>query len=244
MTWKPDDSNVVAKVFSTELRTNASLLCEFEHLGFKFNIAKCVTRFAARSWQRIEIVGTCKFRGLHCKLGGRATDNNCQVVRRACCGTECFHFVKQPRQQGLLIEQCFCLLKQITLVGRTATLGYEKKFVFVTVNRSDFDFGRKIGVGVDFFKHRQRCKLAVAKVACLIRVVDAMTDCCVVATTGEHTLTFFCFDNCSARVLTHRQNATSSDACILQQIKRNKTIVVASFRVFQNACQLLQVRRT
>ncbi|CAB4898747.1 unannotated protein [freshwater metagenome] len=32
--WKPNNSNVMAKVFSTELRTDASLLCELEHLGF------------------------------------------------------------------------------------------------------------------------------------------------------------------------------------------------------------------
>ena len=132
-------------------------------------------------------------------------------------------------------------MKQVTLVCRAATFGNEQKLVFVARHSRDFDFCWQVVVGIDFFKHGERRKLAVAQVAGLVRVVDAARDCFVVGATSENKLTLLGLHNCSARVLTHWQHAARRDACVLQQIERNEPVVIAGLWVGQNVCELLQV---
>lgn len=51
----PDDSNVVAKVFPAELRPDAHLLADLEHLGLPLNISKGPAGVVPGGWQAVQI---------------------------------------------------------------------------------------------------------------------------------------------------------------------------------------------
>ena len=105
----------------------------------------------------------------------------------------------------------------------------------------NFDLGRKIGVGVDFFVHRHGCKLAVAQVAGLVGVVDTARDRLLVTATRKNKLAFLGLDDCRSGVLAHRQHAARGNARVFQQVEGNESIVGTGLRVLQDIGQLLQV---
>ena len=163
------------------------------------------------------------------------------MIRRTCCSAEADEFFKDPRKKCLLVEQRFGFLEEIALVGRAATLCHEEELVRITVDRADFDFCRKVVASVLLFIHRDGRHLAVAKIACLIRVEYAVSDCFFIVAACHHELALFALHDCGACVLTHGQHATCSNACVLQQVECNELVVRACFRVIQNVVQLLQV---
>ena len=132
-------------------------------------------------------------------------------------------------------------MKEITLVGAAATFGHEQELVGVAIDSADLDFGGQVIASVDFVVHGEWSHLAVTKVAREVRVVHASSNCFFVAVATEYELTFFTFDNCRARVLTHRQNSACCNCGVLQKIECNETIVVAGFGIIKNVAQLLQV---
>ena len=98
------------------------------------------------------------------------------MIWRTCCGAQADQLLKDPRKKCLLVEQCLCLLEEVALVGRAATLCHEEELVGVAVHCTDLDFCRKVVAGVLLFVHRDGCHLAVAKVACLVRIENAVSN--------------------------------------------------------------------
>ena len=137
------------------------------------------------------------------------------MIRRACCSAKCFHFVEEPRQKCLFIQQSFCFLEEVALVGRASTFCHEEELVRIAIDGRNFNFGRKVVAGVDFVVHVERSHLAVAQVAGEIGVVNTASNCFFIATTGENELALLAFHNCGASVLAHGQNSASCNACIL-----------------------------
>ena len=146
--WQADDAHVVAEVLAAELRADARLLAERQHLGLELDIAERVAQRRALGRQRVEVAGAGQLGRLDRHLGRRATDDDGEVVRRARRRAERLHLLEQPRQQRLLVEQRLGLLEQVALVGAAATLGHEQELVRVTVDRRDLDLGRQVVAGV------------------------------------------------------------------------------------------------
>ena len=165
------------------------------------------------------------------------------MVRRACCCAERLHLLEQPRQQRFFVQECLRLLEQVALVRRTATLGEEQELVRVTIDCVDLDLGRQVRVGISFLIHRDRRELAVAKVAREVGVVDAASDCLLVAATREHELTLLGFDDRRPGVLAHRQDATGGDARVLQEIECNESVVRACLWIIEDLGELFEVTR-
>ena len=163
------------------------------------------------------------------------------MIRRTCCGAEADEFFKDPRKKCLFVKQSFGFLEEIALVGRAAALCHEEELVCIAIDCTDFDFCRKVVSSVLLFIHRDWRHLAVAKIACLIRVEHAMSDCFLVVAACHHELALLALHDCGSCVLTHGQHAACSNACVLQQVECNELVVRACFRVMQNVVQLLQV---
>ena len=75
------------------------------------------------------------------------------MVGRTSGGAECAHFLNEERQKCLWVDEGFCFLIQIGLVGRTAALGHEEEAVFVALGGVNVDLRGKVAAGVDLIVH-------------------------------------------------------------------------------------------
>jgi hypothetical protein len=53
--WKANDADVVAEVLAAELRTDARLLGQLEHLLFEVHVAEGMAELGSAGGQRIEV---------------------------------------------------------------------------------------------------------------------------------------------------------------------------------------------
>ena len=240
---KSDHAHVVAEVLAAKLCADSGLLGEGKNLCFEIEVTESMSSRASARRKRIEVSRAREFGGLDGVLGRRSTDDDRKVIRRTRCGAERLHLLEQPGQQGLFVQQGLRLLEEITLVRRAATLGEEEELVLITIDCVDLDFRREVRIGVAFLIHRNRCELAVAKVAREIGVVDAAGDRLFVATTGEHELTLLRLHDRRAGVLAHRKHTTRCNSCVLQEIEGDEAIVRARFWVGEDVGELLEVAR-
>ena len=137
------------------------------------------------------------------------------MIRRTCCSAQADQLLKDPRKKCLLVEQCLCFLEEVALVGRAATLRHEEELVGVAIDCTDFDFCRKVVTGVLLFVHGDGCHLAVAKVACLVGIENAVSNRFFVIAARHHKLALLGLHDCSAGVLAHGQHATRCNAGVL-----------------------------
>ena len=236
-----DDAHVVAEVLAAELRADAGLLGEPQHLGLQLDVAEGVTRHRALGRQRVEVVRRRQLGGLDGQLRRRAADHDGEVIRRAGGGAQRLHLLEDERQQRRLVEQRLGLLVEVRLVGAATALGDEEERVRVAVDRGDLDLGRQVGAGVALLVHRQRGHLAVAQVGGHVGALHTLGDRRLVAAAGEHELTLLRLDDRRARVLAHRQHAARRDGGVLQQVEGDEAVVVARLRVVEDLAQLGQV---
>ena len=131
-----DDAHVVAEVLAAELRADAGLLRELEHLLPRARRRGSRGRARCPSvGQRVEVARRRELRRLQRELGRRAADDDGEVVRRARRGAERAHLLVEERAAGSRVEQRLGLLEQVALVGRAAALGHEQELVGVAVGR-------------------------------------------------------------------------------------------------------------
>ena len=199
----------MAEVLTAELCTDSCLLGKLQHFLLKFNIAKRVAKCTTSRGERVEVTSAGELCSFHCNFCRGATNNNSKVIRRASCRAESFHFVEQPRQKCLFIQQCFGFLEEVALVCRAATLCHEEKLVCIAIDSRNFDFSGKVVASVDFVIHVERSHLAVTQVAGEIRVVDTACNCFFIAAACEYELALLAFHDCRTGVLAHGQNSTS-----------------------------------
>ncbi len=243
VTGEPDHAHVVAEVLAAELGTDPGGLGEMQHLAFELDVAERVPRHRSGGREGVEIFGRRQLRRLHRELRRRPAHHDRQVVRRAGRRAERLHLLEQPRQQPGLVEQRLRLLVQVALVGAAAAFGDEQELVLVAVGGGDLDLGREVVVGVALVVHRDRCHLAVAQVARLIRLEHAAGDGLFVAATGEDPLPFLRLDDRGPGVLAHREHAAGRDRRVLQQVHGDEPIVVARLGVVDDRPHLAEMSR-
>ena len=151
---EPDHAHVVAEVLAAELRADAELLRELQHLLLELDVAEAAAELVAGARERVEVARRRELRGLQRLLGRRAADHEREVVRRARGGAERAQLLVEPAHQRVGIEERLRLLEQQALVGRAAALRHEEELVRVAVDRLDLDLGGQVRAGVLLLVHR------------------------------------------------------------------------------------------
>ncbi|MND83908.1 hypothetical protein D3C80_757840 [compost metagenome] len=72
-------------------------------------------------------------------------------------------------------QQRWRALKQESLVGRTAALGYKQEFVGILAFFIDVDLSRQIVLRVLFLEHRKWSKLRITQVLLVVSIKNAST---------------------------------------------------------------------
>ena len=116
MTRQADDAHVERKVFPAKLSTDAALARGLEHLFFKFDIAKGAAVFVACGGEVVVILRRGEFDVFHRRFGRGATDDEGEVIRRACGGAERGHFFAEELHDALRIQHGAGFLIQISLI--------------------------------------------------------------------------------------------------------------------------------
>ena len=142
VTRESDDAHVQGEPLAAELRADAELMRDLEELGLERGIAEGAAMLVAGRGQRVVVMGRGQLDGLHGRFGGRAADDEREVVRRARGGAERLHLLGQELDEGLRIQDGLGLLVEVALVGRTAALGDEEELELGTLDGGEVDLRR------------------------------------------------------------------------------------------------------
>ena len=160
MPRQSDDSNVVAEVLAPELSPDAELLRHVQDVGFHGEVAVAVSGVGSVDGQIVEVVRAGQLGCFERVLGTGAADHDCQVVRRAGCGTDHAEFLVEKGREDLRFQERGRFLKQEALVGAATALGDEQELVGVLVPgvrvSVNLDLRGKVATGVALFPHAQR----------------------------------------------------------------------------------------
>ena len=186
-----------------------------------------------------------KLDGQQVLLGTRATDNDCNMVRRASCGTQRFHLLYQERnQRAFVLDTRFGLLIEIGLVGTSATLCHAQEVVLHSLRCLQVNLRRQVTLGIHLVVHIKRGVLAITQVAGCIGVIDAFRQGFFVRETGPHLLSFLAVDDSGTGVLAQRQLAFGCYFGITQEGQRHVFVVSGSLGVAQDFCDLFVMLAT
>ena len=76
------------------------------------------------------------------------------MIGRTGGSAEVLHLLNKERQQcALVLYGCLCHGVEVGLVGRTATLGYHHKSVFVALHSLDVNLSRQVAACVHLIIH-------------------------------------------------------------------------------------------
>ena len=233
-----DHPHVVTEILAAELRADADIARQLQHLLFHLQVAERVARLAAAGGQRVQPLGGGQLHRLHRGLGRGAADDDRQVVGRAGGGAERLDLGFQEFQQPLGRQDRPRLLEQERLVGAAAALGdeHQGKLVGVVLARGgqDVELHRQVVAGVDLLEHRQRRHLRVAQVGLGVGAVDAPGQRLLLVAIDPDALALLAEHDRGAGVLAHRQHAAGGDVGVLQQVQRDEAVVRAGFRIVQD----------
>ncbi len=135
MPRQADDAHVVAEIFAAELRADAHLARQRQHLLLEIAVAEGLARGIALARQRIEIAAARELHGLQIHLGRGAADDDREVIGRAGRGAEGADLLVEEFEQRIVIQHCRRLLEEKALIRRAAALGDEEEFVFIALGR-------------------------------------------------------------------------------------------------------------
>jgi hypothetical protein len=85
------------------------------------------------------------------------------------------------------------------------------------------------------------CELRITEVVGDVGLEDAPADRLLVVGAGENPVAFLGHDDRRARVLAHRQDPARGDIRVLEQIKRNESVVGRRLGIVQDGPQLSEV---
>ena len=236
-----DDADVEGEPLAAELRTDAELMRDLEELGLERGVAEGAAMLVAGRGQRVVVMGRGQLDGLHGRFGGRAADDEREVIRRARGGAERLHLLGQELDEGLRVQDGLGLLVEVALIGRTAALGDEEELELGTLDRGDVDLRGEIGAGVLLGVEVERRELRVAQVVLRVGLVDAQGKGFGVIAAGPDLLALLGGDLRGAGVLAERQHALRGDLGVAQHRERDGAVVVAGFLVGQDRGHLLEV---
>ncbi len=234
-----DDADVVGKVFTAELGTDAEVLgCLLQFL-FQLDITEGLAVIIADRWQIVELLGSCQLDGLHDCVGRGAADDEGEVVRGTGCGAESFHLGDQVVKELLRGEQRLGLLEEHGLVGGAAAFCHEQELVGVALCGVKVDLRRQVGAGVLLFVHIEGNGLAVAQVLFGVGLEDPFGNIFGIVNTGPDLLTLLGNDSRRSGVLAGRQFELSRNHGVAQECHRDALVVTGGFGIHQNLGDLL-----
>jgi hypothetical protein len=124
-----DHPHVVGEVLAAELRADAGLPAELEHLGLQLDVAEGAAVLVAGGGQAVEVAGAGELDRLQGELRRHAAHHQRQVVGRAGRGAQRADLVGHELQQRVGVQEGLGLLVEVRLVGRAAALGQEEELV-------------------------------------------------------------------------------------------------------------------
>src|SRR5579859_774673 len=190
MTWQADHADIVAEILAAELRADAGLARESQHLRLESGVAESLAELAAGSRQRVEIAATRKLHRLERELRRRAADYDREVIGRTGRGAEGADLLVDELHQRLRVQHRLGLLVEERLVGGAAALGDEEQVVLVALVGEEIDLRRQIVAGVHLLVHREWRDLAVAQICLGEGLPDAGRERRCVAAAGPDALAF------------------------------------------------------
>ena len=243
MTRSANHAHIVHQVLASELGANARLLADVQNLFFHFEVAENTAAFGTRGRNIVEVAAAGKLHHVRVHFGRGSANHNREVVRRAGRSAERLHLFGEELFQGLRVEERLGHGPVVSLVGRATALRHKQELHLGAFFGVDVDLGRQVATGVLFFVHGQGCNLAVAQVLGGVGVVDTFRNRFGIVKAGPHLLALVGNADGRTGVLTERENALCGNAGVPEHGERDKLVVVRSFRVLQNLCDLRRVGR-
>ncbi len=243
MARSADYAHVVHQVLAAELGANARLLANVQNLFFHFEVAENAAAFGTRGRNIVEVAAASELHHVGVHFGRGTANHNGEVVRRAGCCTERLHLFGEELFQGLRVEERLGHRPVVSLIGRAAALRHKEELHLGAFFGVDVDLSREVATGVLFFVHGQGCNLAVAEVLGGVGVVDTFGNRFGIVEAGPHLLALVGDADCRTGVLAERENTLGGNAGVLEHGEGDKLVVVRSFRVLQNLCDLRRVGR-
>ena len=158
-----DHANVVSHVFTAELSAQADVLCSFKQRFFEFEVTESTARFVTRGGEVVVEVRRSQLHRQHGLFSRSAADHESDVIGRAGSRTQSLHLFDEVGHECLRIQNGFCFLEEVALVGRTAAFDDAQEVVFTAFNGFNVNLSREIALRVLFFVHRQRSVLRVTQ---------------------------------------------------------------------------------
>ncbi len=174
VTRQADHPHIVRKIFPSKLCSQSQLLGGFLQPFFQFNVAESPAQLVSFGRQVVVVLGRCQLHRLQVSLCRGATNHEGHVVRGTGSGTQRLHFFNQEAFQLPRCKQCFRLLVEIGLVGRSAPFSNAKEVVFIPLNSIEVNLCREVGAGIHLIVHVQRSILGISQVLVDERVVDPL----------------------------------------------------------------------
>ena len=237
-------ANVVHQVLAAELSANARLLANVENLFFHFEVAENTAAFGTAGRNIVEVAAASELHHVRVHFGRGSANHDREVVRRASGSTERLHLFGEELFQGLRVEERLGHGPVVSLVGRATALRHKEELHLGAFFGVDVDLGRQVATGVLFFVHRERSNLAVAQVLRRVGVVDTFGNGFSVIKARPDLLALVGYANSRTRVLAERENALGGNAGVLEHGEGDKLVVVRSFRILEDLCDLRRVSRT
>ena len=207
VTRQTNDTDIMSQIFTAELCTEANPMSFFQHFFFKFYITEGTSVFVTRSGQLIIIMSRSQLHRQQVLLSRSTANDESDVVRRTSSCTQRLHFLNEERNQSAGIQDCFCFLIQVSLIGRTATFGHAKELIFHTFGSFDIYLRRQVTLRVHLVVHIQRSILRVTQVFFSICFVDTQRKSFFITIASPYLLSLFTMNDSRTGILTERKHA-------------------------------------
>ena len=154
------DADVVCQIFTAKLCAEADFVCLLEQFFFEVDVAEGASRFVARCWQAVVVFDRGELHRQKVLFSARSADDKSDVVWRAGSRSEALHLFNEERQQcAFVLDGGLRHGVEVSLVGRTATLGNHHEAVFVAFSGFDVNLCREVAARVHLVVHVERSVL-------------------------------------------------------------------------------------
>ena len=227
VTRKTDDTDIVCKIFASELSPEADFLSLNEEFLLEVYVAESAAGLITRCRERIVILDAGEFDCQQVLFGGGTTDYESDVIRRAGCGAKGTHLLdKERKESSFILDGGLGHRIEIGLVGRSAAFGDHDETVLRASHRLYVNLGGKVALGVDLIVHVERSILAVSEVLLSIGVEYTEAQGLFILEISPDSLSFLTMDNGSTCVLAEWKDSLDGSLGITQELKGHVFIIL------------------
>ena len=245
MTWETNYTDVVSKSLTTKLCTKTNLVSLFQEFVLKVDITESTTSLVACCRQIVVVLDAGEFYCEEVLLSRSTTNNESNMIRRASSCTKALHlFYEEWQQSALVLDGSLCHRIEVSLVGRTTTLGNHYEAILITLCCLDVNLSREVATSVHLIIHVERSILRVAEVVLCIGIVYTKRESLFVFEACPHLLTLLAMDDSGTSILAEWQYSLSSSLGIAEELESYILVVFAYLRVGEDSCNLLVVSTT